>query len=95
MATSAQGPVKAPLTSRVELCTSSPLSNMCADFYSFQQLCPSAYTQALNKGKNPGVLVVPTFAGGPQIPEMEETSEAYVVQTLTPEKSTTLGLKQF
>ena len=61
---------------------------MCIDFYSFHQLCPSAYTQALNKGKNPRVLVVPTSAGGPQIPEMEETSEADMAQTLMPEKST-------
>ena len=41
----------------------------------------------MKKGKNPGVLVVPTSAVGLQ-PQMEETSEAYRVQILTPGMST-------
>lgn len=41
----------------------------------------------MKKGKNPGVLVVPTSAVGLQ-PQMEETSEAYTVQILTPGMST-------
>lgn len=50
----------------------------------------------MKKGKNPGVLVVPTSAVGPQ-PQMDETSEVYRVRILTPGTSTAhiirLGLK--
>lgn len=88
------------LTSSRELCTSSPLRRNVPWFSVFPSGSTHQHTYRpsfqsrgtkesclMKKGKNPGVLVVPTSAVGLQ-PQMEETSEAYTVQILTPGMST-------